>query len=275
LVWKPGKTQARGRSEKMDAKVNHALIIAAGRGVRFGNATHLCPKPLIEVAGVPLLCRTLLTAFEAGIDHFTVVTGYKGESLEDYICRKIPEGLRVQCVRNEKWQRPNGLSVLRAKGHLPDRFVLLMADHLFEAQILRDLVVAPLAPGHCRLAVDFHPERISDLADATKVAVRDGRVTDIGKEITNYNAIDTGIFLCTRGIFEALETAAREARLKSEREHVTPFIRNKQFYLKYNHTGIPDLSGYCAVGRDVEGVRGVVYDVVLGAIRKSRYGAGP
>ena len=65
---------------------------------------------------------------------------------------------------------------------------------------------------HCRLAVDFHPERISDLADATKVAVRDGRVTDIGKEITNYNAIDTGIFLCTRGIFEALETAISRGR---------------------------------------------------------------
>ncbi len=196
----------------MDAKVNHALIIAAGRGVRFGNATHLYPKPLIEVAGVPLLCRTLLTAFEAGIDHFTVVTGYKGESLEDYICRNITEGLSVQCVRNEKWQRPNGLSVVRAKGHLPDRFVLLMADHLFEAQILRDLVAVPLAPDHCRLAVDFHPERISDLADATKVAVCDGRVIDIGKEITHYNAIDTGIFLCSRGIFEALETAISRGR---------------------------------------------------------------
>ena len=34
----------------MDVNLNHALIIAAGRGVRFGNATRLCPKPLIEVA---------------------------------------------------------------------------------------------------------------------------------------------------------------------------------------------------------------------------------
>jgi 1L-myo-inositol 1-phosphate cytidylyltransferase len=116
----------------MDANVNHALIIAAGRGVRFGNATHLCPKPLIEVAGVPLLYRTLLTAHEAGIDHFTVVTGYEGKSLEDYLCHNTPRALRVQCLRNQEWQRPNGLSVVRAKGHLPDRFVLLMADHLFE-----------------------------------------------------------------------------------------------------------------------------------------------
>jgi choline kinase len=196
----------------VDANVNHALIIAAGRGVRFGKATHLRPKPLIEVAGVPLLRRTLLTACEAGIDHFTVVTGYEGKSLEDYLCHKTPRDLRIQCLRNEEWQRPNGLSVARAEGHLPDRFVLLMADHLFEAQILRNLVATPLASGHCRLAVDFYPERIPDLADATKVAVLNGLVTDIGKEIKNYNAIDTGIFLCTLGIFEALETAISKGK---------------------------------------------------------------
>jgi len=196
----------------MDVNVNHALIIAAGRGVRFGKATHLCPKPLIEVAGVPLLYRTLLTACEAGIDHFTVVTGYEGKSLEEYLRHKSLQDMRVQCLRNEKWQRPNGLSVVRARGHLPDRFVLLMADHLFEAEILRNLVAAPLASGHCRLAVDFHLERIPDLADATKVVVLDGRVADIGKEINNYNAIDTGIFLCTPGIFEALETAISEGK---------------------------------------------------------------
>ena len=187
--------------------IRHALIIAAGRGRRFGAATDSRPKPLLEVAGVPLLCRTLLTARQAGIDHFTIVTGYRGDVLEEFLRRETPPGLRVQCLRNEKWQRPNGLSVLRAKGCIGDLFVLLMADHLFDAQILKNLFATPLPPGHCRLAVDFHPEKIPDLADATKVAVQDGRVRDIGKEIENYNAIDTGIFLCSRGIFDALETA--------------------------------------------------------------------
>jgi choline kinase len=187
--------------------VHHALIIAAGRGARFGAATDSHPKPLIKVSGVSLLSRTLLTASKAGIDHFTVVTGYCGEVLESFLRREIPPGMNVRCLRNEKWERPNGLSVLRAKGHFQGPFVLLMADHLFAAQILKDLCAEPLPSGHCRLAVDFHPERVPDLADATKVAVKDGLVLDIGKEIKNYNAIDTGIFLCSEGIFEALEKA--------------------------------------------------------------------
>jgi choline kinase len=196
----------------MDMKIRQALIIAAGRGIRFGEATDSLPKPLIEVAGIPLLCRTLLTAKKAGIDHFTVVTGYCGEILEEFLRRKTSSGMEVQCLRNEKWQRPNGLSVLRAKGHLRGPFVLLMADHLFEAQILKNLFATPLRPGHCRLAVDFHPEKIPDLPDATKVAVKDGWVTDIGKEIQNYHAIDTGIFFCSEGIFDALETAISQKK---------------------------------------------------------------
>jgi choline kinase len=190
-----------------DRNIHHALIIAAGRGARFGSATHFRPKPLVEVAGVPLLSRTLLTAGQAGIYHFTVVTGYEGDVLEAFLRRETPPEFKIQCLRNEKWQHPNGLSVLRAKGHLRGPFVLLMADHLFEAQILKDLIAAPLPPGHCRLAVDFHPEKILDLEDATKVAVKDGLVTDIGKGIHNYNAIDTGIFLCSPAIFDALEAA--------------------------------------------------------------------
>ena len=214
----------------------HALIIAAGRGIRFGKATDSRPKPLIEVAGVPLLCRTLLTARKAGIAHFTVVTGYCGEILEKFLRREIPPGIEIQCLRNEKWQRPNGLSVLRAKGHLRGPFVLLMADHLFEAGILKNLFATPLPPGHCRLAVDFHPERIPDLADATKVTVRDGLVTDIGKEIKNYNAIDTGIFLCSEGIFDALETA-----ISQKKESLSDGIRELASWGRMEAMDIGDL----------------------------------
>jgi 1L-myo-inositol 1-phosphate cytidylyltransferase len=60
--------------------------------------------------------------------------------------------------------------------------------------------------------VDFHPGRVFDLADATKVVVKDGRVTGIGKEIKNYSGVDTGIFLCSEGIFDALETSIFKGR---------------------------------------------------------------
>ncbi len=191
----------------MDQPTRHAVIIAAGIGMRFGNATQLRPKPLLTVSGVPLIRRTLLSARRAGLDHFTVVTGYCGQVLEEFLHQERSGDLHIRCIQNEQWQRPNGLSVLRAKGEVPDPFVLLMSDHLFDPEILTRLLDAPLPESHCRLAVDFHPEKIMDLADATKVEVKDGWVVNIGKEIERYNGIDAGIFLCSHEIFSAIETA--------------------------------------------------------------------
>lgn len=191
--------------------VRHALIIAAGSGARFGKATQLRPKPLLEVAGVPLIVRTIRTAQKAGITQFTVITGYRADDLEDFLQREISD-VEIRRIRNDQWQRPNGLSALQAQGRISEPFLLMMSDHLFEADIIRKLQAAPLPPGHCRLAVDYRLSNIPDIEDATKVQVEDGRIIDIGKMLSFYNAVDTGIFLCSQALFDALETAISQGR---------------------------------------------------------------
>jgi 1L-myo-inositol 1-phosphate cytidylyltransferase / CDP-L-myo-inositol myo-inositolphosphotransferase len=188
-------------------RVEHAVIIAAGHGLRFGKITLLRPKPLLEVLGLPLIERAIRTAQKVGIRNFTVITGHHAGMLESFLDHKRFADLKIHCVRNDRWQRPNGLSVLAAQGAVQEPFLLLMSDHLFEADILRKLLAKPLAPGHCRLAVDFRVGNIFDLEDATKVRVAEGRVKEIGKELNSYNAIDCGIFLCDRSLFEALGNA--------------------------------------------------------------------
>ncbi len=56
-----------------------ALILAAGRGTRMGDMTEDLPKPMIPVAGKPILERIVLGLKEAGIEDFVLITGYKGE----------------------------------------------------------------------------------------------------------------------------------------------------------------------------------------------------
>ncbi len=187
--------------------VKHALIIAAGRGSRFNADTTHRPKPLIELNGTPLILHVLRSAGSAGISRFTIITGYLGDVLEDYLGREAPAGMTVRCIRNNEWDRPNGISVFKAKGHMPHAFALLMSDHLFEPRILRELASVPLKDGFCRLAVDFNIRGVPDLEDATKVMTANGRVLDIGKKIDKYNCVDTGVFLCTEGIFTALEAS--------------------------------------------------------------------
>ncbi len=82
-----------------------------------------------------------------------------------------------------------------------------MADHIFDEQILVKLRKETIGDGEVILAVDHNIKGNPnvDVDDATKVLVGDSRILDIGKNIERYNAYDTGVFLCSLGIFAALE----------------------------------------------------------------------
>jgi CDP-L-myo-inositol myo-inositolphosphotransferase len=193
-------------SEKTDVSgVRHAVIIAAGNGLRFGARTINRPKPLLDVLGIPLIERTIRNAQTAGIDRFTVITGFQGPMIEELLSTERFSGVEIKCIRNENWHSPNGHSVLSAKGAVPEHFILLMSDHLFEPGIIQKLLSRPLPHGHCRLAVDYRPESSVDMEDATKVKTSGGQIIDVGKELSAYEGVDTGIFLCSHTLFEALE----------------------------------------------------------------------
>jgi len=69
------------------------------------------------------------------------------------------------------------------------------------------LLQEKIVDGEVMLVVDYNLEnKIVDVDDVTKVLV-DGkdRIVNIGKNIKKYNAYDTGIFLCSPALFEALE----------------------------------------------------------------------
>jgi choline kinase len=112
-------------------------------------------------------------------------------------------------VRNPEWHRPNGLSVLAAAGCLSGDFILLMSDHLFDPEILAALLAGRRAEAALTLAADYRTEdpRL-DLDDATKLQVdAENRIAAIGKALTRYNAIDTGIFLASPPLFAAIEAS--------------------------------------------------------------------
>ena len=89
----------------------------------------------------------------------------------------------------------------------------MMSDHIFERNTIQQLVEAEtlLDSADIILASDsmFQQKEGIDLGDATKIQVEEGYITDIGKEIETYNAIDTGLFLSGPRIFEELEKLFR------------------------------------------------------------------
>jgi 1L-myo-inositol 1-phosphate cytidylyltransferase len=184
------------------------VIIAAGRGRRM--AARAASKPLLEVAGRALIDRALDAARAAGLRRFVVVTGYAGDDVERHLRDKArAEGLSIVTVRNDEWDKENGLSVLKAKSLAGDRFLLIMSDHLFDPALLGELARRPIAGDEVVLAVDGRKDGnpYIDLDDVTRVRTVDGRIAAIGKGLREYDVFDAGAFLCTPALFEALETS--------------------------------------------------------------------
>jgi 1L-myo-inositol 1-phosphate cytidylyltransferase len=183
------------------------LIVAAGQGVRLRAKGDL--KPLIPIKGRPLIERVIDCASSSGIEEFFVVSGYRGDELRTAL-NSFAElrSIRITHVVNRNWNRANGHSVLIAKQFLGEPFVLMMCDHLLDPDIIRSLINAPRRPGTVTLAVDFNLDNpLNDPEDVTRVKSQDGRIQRIGKVLRDFDAIDTGVFLCTPIIFEALEAS--------------------------------------------------------------------
>jgi len=181
------------------------LIIAAGKGSRLQQRG--ASKPLIPILGLPLIERVIRAAQAAGVDEFYVVTGYQGDRVRGFL-NELSERLAIPVTHliNEDWEQENGLSVLKAREYLHEPFLLLMADHLFDPALARELLAFPLAEGEIALAVDGNTHNpVIDMEDVTRVKLADGKISNIGKGLTDFNGFDTGIFLCSPGIFDALE----------------------------------------------------------------------
>jgi len=185
---------------------SQALVLAAGRGSRLDSAT---PKPLHRVVGVPLLARTLFTLHEAGVTEAYVVVGYEADEVRREMESWSKTGLTVHWIYNPDWREPNGVSVLAARDFLDGPFFLSMADHVYEPGIVTKLAKSGVGEG-VNLAVDYEVDRVLDPDDATKVGVDEGRIVSIGKELDEYDAIDTGVFLASPALFRAIDQAWAE-----------------------------------------------------------------
>jgi choline kinase len=181
-----------------------ALILAAGYGSRLSPAQSL-PKPLTPLAGEPSIVRLIRQFSAAGITEVAVVIGYRGEEVRAAVERGAAPGVSLTFFENHRYAEPNGLSVLAAREFVDERVLLSMSDHLFLGGCVAHMAALDRAGDETVLMIDRDIAGVFDLEDATKVLTdAAGLVLEIGKELEDYNAIDTGLFCISPALIEAL-----------------------------------------------------------------------
>ena len=213
-----------------------AVIVAAGRGSRLMNNK---PKTMIRIGGKTILEHILSNLSLAGIKEFIIVVGYQAPVLQNFLVQKNHFGLNIQTVYNKEWQRGNGISVLSAEEAVQaEPFILSMSDHIVSPSALQRIVEATDLRN--LLLVDRNVQRIFDIDDATKVQLNNERIINIGKEITDYNGIDCGIFKLKPNFFEAMRKQLKKGQesisaavqeLIAQQEMAAVFMNEQEFWI--------------------------------------------
>ncbi len=190
--------------------LRQAVILAAGKGTRLRAEGEELPKPLHVVGGIPLIKRTLLTLGAAGVTKVVVVTGYQAEAVRASLLDPAyaAAGIEVVTVHNPEFDKANGISVLVGGAALTGPFMLSMADHMYTPAIARLVASQDMAAADLFLATDVRTKDILDIDDATKVRSEAGHIVEIGKQLTEFDRIDCGVFAVTARLLEEL-TAVR------------------------------------------------------------------
>jgi len=112
-----------------------AIIPAAGIGTRLRPHTHTIPKVLMQVAGKPILGHILDELISLGIKDVTIIVGYMGDRVREYLNKKYNQ-LKVNYVEQEERQGLGHAIYLSAKYHSNNEPVLIiLGDTIFKADL--------------------------------------------------------------------------------------------------------------------------------------------
>lgn len=79
-----------------DHKEIQVVLLAGGMGTRLGKITENLPKPMVKVAGEPILERIIRRLINQGFSQFNISVNYKAEIIEDY----FKDGSHLDCKIN-------------------------------------------------------------------------------------------------------------------------------------------------------------------------------
>jgi len=108
-----------------------AMIMAAGLGRRMLPLTEHKPKPLIEVAGRPLIDFMLDHLHDAGIENAVVNLHHFPEQMEAYLAARRHPTVRFSDERAQLLETGGGMIKAWRAGLLPDPFFCLNSDNVW------------------------------------------------------------------------------------------------------------------------------------------------
>ena len=192
-----------------------AVILAAGKGLRLMPITSSRPKPMIPLAGKPILEHTILGLKEAGIHEILLIVGYKESMIMEYFGNgKEKLNIKIEYF-TQKEQLGTGHAAHLAKSFVDDEpFLLMYGDLMMDTVIFKEIIEIyndSKTEGLISLLEVDNPQDYGIISLTNEGFVKN--ITEKPSPDLNLgNLANAGIYIFDHLIFEAIEKTEKSIR---------------------------------------------------------------
>ena len=173
------------------------VILAAGKGTRFGEITQTTPKALIKISGKPIIEYTL-EALPSFIKEVYLIIGHLGGQIKKHLGKKY-NGIKINYIELKNLTG-TATAVWHTKKYLGKKsFLVLYGDDIYAKEELEKLILFPWAFGLAK-TVPPSPKYLNLILDPEKYIIQALYPTE--KEMKTGILVSTGAYVMDKRIFK-------------------------------------------------------------------------
>lgn len=188
---------------------NLCVILAGGRGSRLGAVTTSTPKPMVRVAGRPILERLILHFMSYGVSRFVISVGHLADVIEDYFGDGERFGCAISYVRDPA-ERPLGTAgplTLLDPFHLEQGapVIVVNGDLLTQTDVGGLLSVHEHAGADVTVGVHTYSHQVPFGVVNTDAG---GLITSLDEKPDHHWQVSAGMYVLARDVVSSLPRAS-------------------------------------------------------------------
>jgi len=190
-----------------------AVILAAGEGTRLRPLTSTRPKPMLPVAGKPILEWNLEALSENKFKSILLIVGYKKGTIIDHFGKRF-NGIKLRYI-GQKEQLGTAHAVSLVDGKVSDNFLVMNGDLLISGKMISEFI---LHNKKVKAKNSICLTRVNNPSEFGIVSLRGNLVKNIVEKPkrSKGNLANAGIYAFNSEIFDAIRGIEKSARLEYE-----------------------------------------------------------
>ena len=186
-----------------------AVILAGGKGTRLAARLDGRPKPLVNVDGVPLLERQILTLAAQGVEEVVLLVNHAADQIATYCAARNGFGLARLRLVDDGAPRGTAGAILSCLPELRERFMVVYGDTLFNIDLTRFLAAHECSGADATLFL--HPNDHPQDSDVVEIG-GDGWITAFHPKphphgVHRANLVNAAFYVVERSALEAWRDA--------------------------------------------------------------------